>query len=164
MTARTIVLLLFFAGAAMAQEPSAGTLVKVEIVISKYDGDELTTRLPYELTVSAVENPRSMHFRMGVEVPVVVDGSGTQQYRNVGTNIDCSARPLDDERFRVQLKLEQSSMVSAAAEAGNPLFRTFSSSYDVALGDGETVELTSGTDPVSGEVTKVSVSLSVPHQ
>ena len=47
------------------------------------------------------------------------------------------------------------------AAEGNPLFRTFSSDHSVVLGNGERVELTTATDPISGETSKVEVSLEV---
>ena len=143
------------------------TPLQVELVFSKHEGDELTARLPYTLMVSGAKEPRSTQLRIGIEVPVTVDGQGTQQYRNVGTNVDCAAYDLGDGSFRVELSIEQSSMYPAftsesdRAEIGNPLFRTFSSNSIVVLRDGESMELTSATDPVSGEVSKVSVSLEV---
>ena len=145
---------------------SAWTPLRVELVFSKHDGEELTSRLPYTLVVNGAKEPRSTHLRMGIEVPVTVE-EGTQQYRNVGTNVDCEAHDLGDGSFRVELSVEQSSMYPASTsgsdrnEPGNPLFRTFSSNFIVVLRDGESMELTSATDPVSGEVTKVSVSLEV---
>ena len=83
------------------------------VTISRYRRREEDGGLPYTLAVD-----RTIHvgvkLRMGVEVPVPVTivrrftrvglGPSPQtsfQYRNVGTNIDCSADSLDDGRFRV---------------------------------------------------------------
>jgi hypothetical protein len=156
---------------AQSQEPEqAPTPVRVELVFSKYQDDDLTMRLPYTMLVNAEEEPQSHHLRMGIEVPVSVDSQGSQQYRNVGTNIDCRARTLSEGRYMIELTVEQSSVYPAESviasgrqlqAEGNPLFRTFSSNFRPILRDGERVELTTATDPVSGEVSKVEVSLEI---
>lgn len=139
---------------------SAWTPLRVELVFSKYDGEELTSRLPYTFIVNGAKEPRSTQLRMGIEVPITVEGV-TPQYRNVGTNVDCEAHDLGDGSFRLELSVEQSSIYPASPSGGdgNPLFRTFNSNLIVVLRDGESMELTSATDMVSGEVSKVSVSL-----
>ena len=138
---------------------SAWTPLRVELVFSKYDGEELTSRLPYTFIVNGAKEPRSTQLRMGIEVPITVEGV-TPQYRNVGTNVDCEAHDLGDGSFRLELSVEQSSIYpSPSGGDGNPLFRTFNSNLIVVLRDGESMELTSATDMVSGEVSKVSVSL-----
>ena len=138
------------------------TPLRVELVFSKYDGEALTSRLPYTFMVNGAKEPRSTELRMGIEVPVTV-AEGAQQYRNVGTNVDCRAHDLGDGSFRLELSVEQSSIypASTSGDDGNPLFRTFNSNLIVLLRDGESMELTSATDMVSGEVSKVSVSLEV---
>lgn len=153
-------------------ERSVLTPLMVELVFSKYEGEELTSRLPYTFMVNGSTEPRSTQLRMGIEVPVTVE-QGTQQYRNVGTNVDCRAHDMGDSSFRVELQVEQSSIFPATTTSDqsqsplsedkpvNPLFRTFSSNFIVVLQDGETMELTTATDPVSGEVSKVSISLKV---
>lgn len=42
-----------------------------------------------------------------------------------------------------------------------PTFRTFTSSQTLILKDGQTTQFTTATDRVSGEVTKVDVTLTV---
>ena len=42
-----------------------------------------------------------------------------------------------------------------------PMFRSFNSSFQVLLRDGQTTQYTSATDPVSGEMTKIDVTLNV---
>jgi hypothetical protein len=68
--------------------------------------------LPYALAVNANDRDASS-IRMGAQVPVLIsplakDGTplpntGPPQYqpRNVGTNIDCFARTMEDGRFQV---------------------------------------------------------------
>ena len=145
-----------------AASGSAWTPLRVELVFSKYDGEKLTSRLPYTFVVNSAKEPRSTELRMGIEVPVTA-AEGAQQYRNVGTNVDCRAHDLGDGSFRLELSVEQSSIYPAAPSGGdgNPLFRTFNSNLIVVLADGGSMEVTSATDMVSGEVSKVSVSLEV---
>jgi hypothetical protein len=42
-----------------------------------------------------------------------------------------------------------------------PSFRSFNSSFTALLRDGQTVQYTSATDPVTGEVMKIDVTLNV---
>ena len=151
------------------------TPLKVQVVFTKYLGEKKVSSLPYTLSVSS-DDPRS-RLRMGIEVPVTVQGKEGQpqnQYRNVGTNLDCRAEALEDGRFKPELGLEQSSVYAAEAggkaqgsapgdsHLGNqPLFRSFSSSANLVLRDGQTAQYTAATDPVSGEVLKVGVTLNV---
>src|SRR6185295_9655529 len=115
-----------------------------------------------------------VRLRMGVEVPVPVttfaDASSTPQtsfqYRNVGTNIDCSADTLDEGRFRVFLTVEQSSIPTASdKKAGQtldlPMFRTFNAIVPVILRDGQTTQYVVATDPVNGESVRLDVALTV---
>src|SRR5258708_7150832 len=65
---------------------------KTHRLLARYAGETTARRLPFTLSLGAPGGPAGL--RMGIEVPVVLDGSGKQQSRNVGTNLDCSAEPL----------------------------------------------------------------------
>jgi hypothetical protein len=87
-------------------------------------------------------------------------------YRNVGTNIDCTARSVDDGRFRLELTVDDSSLAADETNPpfakGIPQFRSFLISGETAvLRDGQTSQLTSATEKVTGEVAKVDVTLNV---
>jgi Flp pilus assembly secretin CpaC len=61
-------------------------------------------------------------FKMGVEVPVAVSMAEKAemtsfQYRNVGTNIECSASAFADGRIRLELWVEYSSIASVEGES-----------------------------------------------
>jgi hypothetical protein len=114
--------------------------------------------------------------KLGVEVPVPVRKAEAIlefQYRNVGANIECEARPVaGGGRFNVSISFEQSSLypgekAAAGAEtmesraANPPLFRTTMGQLTVMLRDGQTTQAITGTDPVSGEVTAVDITLAV---
>lgn len=151
------------------------TPLKVQVVLSRFNGDRKVSSMPYTLAVNARpgrDNPVSM--RMGVQMPIPTttkDSSGgkdivSYQYRNVGTNIDCWASPTEDGRFNLNLSIEQSSPYSddaqkRAAVIDQPIFRSFNSSFFVVLKDGETSQYATATDPVSGEVLKIDVTLNV---
>jgi hypothetical protein len=178
-------------GAARAQEPApepepkpdgrpprGGTTLQVQAVVSRSKAGKTTSRLPYTVTCLADGAGRSTTLRMGVEVPVVVGGGKGIQYRNVGTNIDCSCEPVDGQRYRLKMALEQSSISDlgrtatrsqAAAgasadepgEGGNPMFRTFTSSFAALLRDGQTAISTAATDPVTSDDVTIEVALKV---
>ena len=92
-------------------------------------------------------------------------------YRDVGTNIDCGAT-FDESRpglFQLALTVSDSSLGIDPAKpgAGSPVvpdlpsFRNFNSSFTALLRDGQTMQYTSATDPVSGEVMKIDVTVNV---
>ena len=166
--------------------PSRVTPLKLQIVISRYQGEKKISSLPYALSVNSVAiSPDRSQFgratlRMGVKVPVMmmappsVDGkplkdipvSGPIQYQDVGTNIDCSVVTLEDGRFKLDLTIDDSSVYpddqqTAGASKGSPSFRSFRALDQMVLKDGGTAQFTTATDKVSGEVVKIDVTLTV---
>jgi hypothetical protein len=77
--------------ASAVQEPTPPVLaqLEVEIVLSRYQGEQRVANLPYTLRVSEGRQ-RGSQLRVGVEVPLRT-GEGGLQYRNVGTSVDCWA-------------------------------------------------------------------------
>jgi hypothetical protein len=51
--------------------------------------------------------------------------------------------------------------VAGGAAEGAPLFRRFETAIEVILRDGQTVQTIASTDPVTGEVVKIDVTLNV---
>src|ERR671919_596045 len=111
-------------------------------------------------------------------VPVVqsVFGADSQKpgptsytYRDVGTNIDCTATTAASGLYRLELTVADTSVHVDKIGAGPsdsfarniPSFRSFHSSFSVVLRDGQSSEYTSATDPASGEVMKIDVTLNV---
>jgi hypothetical protein len=157
--------------------------IDVEIVISRYQGDKKVSSLPYALTVNAryqeVREQQRTILRMGGQVPVPVmappatpDGAvgplpftGPVQYKDIGTQIDCSARPLDDGRFELFISVEDTAVASPPVGAGQqpalPALRTFASSNTIVLRDGQTRQFTAAGDRITGEVVRVDVTLRV---
>jgi hypothetical protein len=169
------------AGDDAARGPSGhSTPLKVQVVVTKLQGDRKVGSLPYSFTCNSEGPPTRL--RMGIEVPIATKTSehtASFQYRNVGTNIDCRARSVGQGRFHLELTVEQSSIYSSPGASGGgdgasqvrpaaaaslesaPLFRTFNAHFAAVLRDGQQAEYTSATDPVSGEVMKIDVSLAV---
>lgn len=168
---------LLFAGTAPAQqkptqEANRVVPLKVNIVLSEYDGTRKISSLPYSIDVSPVTAgaTRWTHLRLGVRVPVQTGASSGFQYIDVGTNIDCSARALGDGSYLLDITTERSSvslqgtgkeMQDVHVSNLQPIIRTFRVSNSIILRDGQTDESTAATDPVSGHVMRISVTLHV---
>jgi hypothetical protein len=158
--------------------------VDVEVMISRYQGDKKVSSLPYALTVNArYQEVRDQHrtiLKMGGQVPVPVmapqagpDGQpspnpfvGPVQYKDIGTQIDCAARPMDDGRFELFISVEDTAVATPPPAAGQqatmPALRTFASSNTIVLRDGQTRQFTAAADRITGEIVRVDVTLRVP--
>jgi hypothetical protein len=155
-----------------------GPLLQVKIVFSEFEGDKKVKSLPYTLLVR--EQASWSKIRMGSRVPVAT-GSGSSnmpvqwQYIDVGTNIDCRASQAPDGRYRLSLTMERSwaegevsssdgkssSTEARAGEFHQPVIRQFRSDSEVIMRGGQTLETNFATDPVSGKVIKIEVTLEV---
>jgi hypothetical protein len=161
---------------AQEKAPAVVTPLKMQIVISRYQGEKKISSMPFTLSVNAGSGRANL--RMGTRIPVVmvspvvVDGqkmptAGPIQYQDVGTNIDCAAMMLDDGRFRVEISVDDTSVYpddqakSGGASSGNPSFRSFKAAESMVLKEGQTTQFTTATDKVTGEVVKVDVTLTV---
>ncbi len=160
-----------------AQEKSKprdpGAPLLVQVVFNEYEGEKKLSTLPYAIPVNA--DTRETSLRMGIRVPINVGGAQGQEskvvYQDVGTDIDCSAEPLEGERFRVHLRTGRSSIyhpggvrqskTGPAISMEQPLFSHFSTSLNLLMRDGQTVQSTMATDPVTGRVLKIDVTLQV---
>jgi type II secretory pathway component GspD/PulD (secretin) len=162
-------------GARATGQPVA---LRVVLVVSRYQGEKKISSTPYTLSVVANESAATS-MRMGVDVPVPQtvfkggEGASAPQtsytYRSVGTNIDCSARSIDDALFKLDLAVSDTSVFVPERQtsapgttlSGVPTFRSFTSKFSVLLRDGQTAQHTAATDPVSGEVLRIDVTLGV---
>jgi Flp pilus assembly secretin CpaC len=176
-TLSALLALVLTAAVAGAQEKAEkphkpGTPLKVQVLFSRYQGERKVSSMPYTLTVNADDRPTAV--RVGIQVPVLVfqgpDKGTTVAYKEVGNNLDCSAESLPDGRFVLAFSLEQGSVymddvttksVREAAAFHAPVLRNFKSQTNVTLRDGQSVEYIAATDPISGEVLKIDVTLHV---
>lgn len=145
--------------------------LRVQVVFSEYDAEKKISSLPYILHINT--NSRASSIRMGLRVPVQTQSTGPVQFQYVdmGTNIDGSADRTDDGRFAVRLTVERSSAYSGSeqkltymggSEIGRqPVIQQFKANVDLLLRDGQTTQSTLSTDPVTGRVLKIDVSLNI---
>lgn len=155
--------------------------LKVQVVISKYQGDKRVSSLPYELTVDAGGRPfgGKASVRMGAQVPVGVAAPGNQGqeapapgaplFKDVGTNIDCTAVAVGQGRYTVTVVIEDTSVYAddqrpdrTSRVNGIPTFRAYRSTNTVVtVGDGRTYPFTMAADKITGEVIKADVTVTV---
>lgn len=173
------------------KQPGPTTPVKVQVVISRYQGDRKISNIPFTLMVNANDGfvtpgDGSFHahdgparLRTGAQVPIraltvpkdvssPASSAVPVTYRDIGTNIDCVAYSTGDGRFRVSISISDTSIYPDGQTAAGaqklddfPSIRSFQSSNAVMLKDGETAQFSSWADKISGEVTKVDVTLTV---
>ena len=159
--------------AAPAKPPASSVPLKVTVVISRSQGEKKISSMPFTLSVTGIH----ANLRLGTKIPVMMvsaaaaaDGKSPQigpvQYQDVGTNIDCDIKTLDDGRFMLNLTVDDSSVYAdeqapPGGTRGNPSFRSFRASNSLVLRDGQTGQLTSATDKLTGETVKVDVTLAV---
>ncbi len=152
------------------------TPLRVQVVFLEYDGDKKVSSLPYTLLVNADDSGPQAAVRMGLRVPVATSSTApsTQfQYMDVGTNLDGRANRADDGRFNLRLNVEKSSLYTPGTSekpaavggneilAGQPIVQSFRSQVNLLVRDGQTIQSTVASDPVTGHVLKVEVTLSV---
>lgn len=158
------------------------TPVRATIVFTEHDGDKKIKSLPYTLYINAPDSAEFkgwVKLRVGSRVPVYTGGDkGSMTYLDVGTNIDARASRTPENYFLTYLRLERSWVegdvlvpVQKPPEATvpdphagsfrEPIVRQFTSELDLKLRDGQTLESTMATDPISGKVLKVEVTLAV---
>ena len=174
------------AEAKKAEAKKEGTPLRVQVVFSEYEGEKKISSLPYTLLVDAPDGHRGdkSSIRMGLRVPIAT-GSFTSNssgpvvntqltYMDIGSNLDGWASKEENGRFSLHLVLERSSAYASGDKeklsagvaanqviAGQPIVQQFRTEVELLMRDGQTVQSTLATDPVSGRVTKVDVTLGV---
>jgi Bacterial type II and III secretion system protein len=159
--------------------PTTTSTLKVLVILSRYQGEKKISSLPYTLTVNvpdvSVRNPFGRaNLRLGTQVPITTmsrqngDANAPMvpsvQYKDVGTNIDCTITAYDGGRFKLDVTLEDSSVDMAPTSGANtthPAFRSFRTSDTLMLRDGQSAQFSTATDKVSSDVWKVDVTLNV---
>jgi len=142
--------------------------LKLQVVFSRYQGETRVGRLPFTLLLNSDDKPARM--KIGLMVPLNVRTEGgkgppTVMFKDVVTAVRCSARPLSGERFALACGFDQD-VVNApdgeniASAQFAPVIRRFNSDTTLVLQDGQTVQH-SATDPLTGEVLEVDVTLHV---
>lgn len=152
------------------------TSLRVQVVFSEYEGEKKISSLPYILLVNSDDVAHRAAIRMGLRVPIEVSsntGVKQMQYLDVGTNLDGRAEKTEGGRFLLDLTVEKSSVYTPgenqkpATVGGNeissaqPIIQLFRSQVSLLIRDGQTIQSTVATDPVTGHVLKVDVTLNV---
>jgi hypothetical protein len=161
-------------------EAQATTPVRVQVVFSEMEGSKVTKSLPYSMYINAINAPELRpgwaKLRIGSRVPVYTGpAAGTVNYFDVGTNIDARAANPGNGHFLLYLSLERSwvegdvtvpVVKSDSSQAGTaighfaePVIRQFRQELDLKLREGQTIESTMATDPLSGKVLRVEITL-----
>ncbi len=167
-----------------ARPREAKTPLVVQVLFSEYEGEKKVGSLPYTLNVVSSKSSglskdsERVSLRMGLRVPIMVGGadksgsvSNSFQYQDVGTDIDCTAYPVEGGMFNLVLRVARSSLYESGVKtnavpeiAQQPIFSHFNSDLSLDLRDGQTIQSTMATDPISGHVLKVDVTLHVVKQ
>jgi hypothetical protein len=151
--------------------------LKMQVVITEHEGEKKLMNLPYTFFLRAGDQGSTSPWtkvRMGSRVPVHTGKEGSMQYIDVGTNIDARAILADNGGFDVSLNLERSwvegdvmvpaeKSASAPAEANSgqfkePVIRQFRTELTQIMHDGQTIQCTQATDPLSGRILTVTVT------
>jgi hypothetical protein len=158
------------------QPPVSGAMslkpaVRVQLVITRYEGDRKLGSLPYTFVAAPASpgsnSPMATRIRLGVDTPIPADGgdAAAVQYKNVGTNIDSSqVTELPDGRYQLTISAQNTAAVPASTadtRGGRPVFRRFDVTFTAALRDGQTMQAISSADPVTGELIRVDVTINV---
>lgn len=156
------------------------TTLKVQVTFAEQDGEKKLANLPYTFFLNAADTSPSSPWtkvRMGSRVPVYAGKDGGMQYIDVGTNIDARGLATDEGRFSISLNLERSwvegdVLVPTEKPAGStvdpnsghfkePIIRQFKTELTLTMRDGQTVQTTQATDPLSGRVLTITVTMNV---
>ena len=173
-----IAAVLLAAAAGIAAEknaPPPDTPLRITVVFNEYNGGKKVSSLPYVMACKASARHDVSSLEMGFRVPIKVKQDEIQ-FEDVGTHIDCRVAPADERGgFMLWLGVRYSAVYSpsqnsnktakwhpGAPLADDPIFGGFRASLqDLLLHNGQTVEAATATDPVSGHVWKVEVTLNV---
>lgn len=174
----TLLALTLSAAASLADEggaadaPKPGVPVKLQVVMTRTHGDTKVASFVY--TLSAMSDGATNSLRTGIMVPLKYESKdvpGNVVYKSVGTNLRCEVNPVDAGRFRVSCATVDYQSIfgeeggrSPAGASGStlpPVLREFSSGGVLLLRDAQTAQFSVATDPVSGDVMKTDMTLTV---
>ena len=170
----TLITLGALAAPPVAAQEAVLTGLKVDLVVTRMAGDKKIASLPYTMWVAANDRGgRATSLRVGSQVPIAstrvpekdAPPPPAYNYRDIGTNIDCTASSAGEGRFILRIVLNDSSVHTDSKDARNvpglPVFRNLSTNFNVLLRDGQSATYTSAVDPLTGELLKIDVTLTV---
>lgn len=165
-------------GAAQAKPEPVVVPLQATVVITRYKSDKAQTvvsRMPFEVWVNT-GGASTVMFNSDVPVPTTTFATAegaekptpvtTFNHRSIGTQLTIEARALADGRFSLGVSISDSQIVPWPAfdpSIGGP--RTANQNHraqaTLVLRDGQTVQHSLTSDRVSGDLTKVEVTLNV---
>jgi hypothetical protein len=166
----TVAVVLLLGSLGIAEDKSPDIPLRMTVVLNEYDGNTKVSSLPYIMPCKATRSHEPSSLRMGFQVPYT---TGEQiQYRSVGTNIDCGSEPPDEKGgYMINLGVEHEVVYRSGPNGelhpgspgnGAPVTGGIHATLrDLLLHDGQTANALTATDPVSGHVWKVEVTLNV---
>lgn len=149
--------------------------VQLQVVINKFRDDKRVSTMPYTLSARQQGDRGGLGamLRVGAQVPVASpssDKTPTVSYRDVGTRIDVQVDGLDDGRFEVTLTVQESAVylpepgspggsIAIRNSTGAPVLRNYTSTNTLIVKEGQTSQFTAATDPLTGEIIRVELTL-----
>jgi len=153
--------------------------LQVRVIYTEYEGEKKVKSFPFALLLSTRNGPPSV-VDVGTRIPIAksAENSASQyEYISVGTEVECRARVISTGVYALYLNFTRSwvegdvfvpvqkmagpSSDPSVGKFAQPIIRKFQSDSDINMRDGQTLETIVGTDPVSGRVGKLEVSLTV---
>jgi hypothetical protein len=153
------------------------TPLKIQTVFSEFEGDKKIKSIPYGSLITADPGRgwETAKIRIGNRVPLYAGKEGGFQYIDVGTNLDYRVERLEESRFGVRVALERSWVqgdISLPLEKDTaplspetprqvkqPVIGQFKTEVYLVLREGQTVESTVATDPLTGRLMKIELTL-----
>lgn len=155
--------------AVAAAETGTPPLLRVQITLARYQGEKKISSAPYTLLMNGDGARNGVRIGAQVPVPVVPSGGSADrpsqavQYRDIGTSIDCSIKPVAGGMYQVELSIEDTSVLAEESQAGTlksaaPSFRVFRASNKFSAREGQLSQLNGATDRASGDVVRVELT------
>jgi hypothetical protein len=164
-----------------AQSAAPQVPLKMQFLVTEYDGTKKIASLPYTATgITSHPGKRDSQgiLRVGARIPLPLDSTEktgeektTTTYIDVGTNIDYWVWPWTDNRYLVSGNVDLSSLEgrvsgnepkeSASAGLTLPIVYQTRADFSIVLRDGQPGDALSVTDPITGHVFKLEVTVDV---
>ncbi len=148
--------------------------LKLNVVVSRYQNDKKVSSLPYSISAIVTGNLRErVSLRTGAQVPYATTTASEGKpvpgysYRDVGISIDAIVTLYEAGTYRLDLTVDDTSISTAnqvqgaPSIGGVPVFKSFRAQNSVLLKDGQTAQLMTAADPISGETMRIDVTLAV---
>jgi hypothetical protein len=150
------------------EEP--GTLLRLEVVMTRSKDDTAVARLPYSVPVRTGGDYSRVYG--GIQLPIVVrhEGSNTVMFKNAGGNVSARAWELEGGIFKIEISTELGGVYPTNGDtathetegaAAAPVLRSFSTNAVILLKNGQSTMLSDSADPITGETVKTEVTLRV---